>query len=142
MKLLALLSFLLVTGYATASPGSIIQSDTLPSPGAEKKGSSSTRMAPAPMIMPGVRLDTAFNALPVQNPTVGKAAPAWLRAKFSGSPMYVVDGKSATAAQLKTMRQADVASVKVLDGSRAAALYGKNARSGMVIITTRKAANR
>ncbi len=56
--------------------------------------------------------------------------------------MYVIDGKSATAAQLKAIRQLDVASVNVLDGDRATALYGKNARDGLVIITTRKAVNR
>ena len=96
-----------------------------------------SRRAPVPMIMPGTRLDTNFNALPAQNPAVGKAAPAWLRAKASGSPMYVVNGKVATVAQLKALRQTDVASVRVLDGGRAATLYGKNARSGMVIVTTK-----
>lgn len=89
------------------------------------------------MIMPGTRLDTNFNALPAQSLSVGKAAPAWLRAKTSRSPMYIVNGKVATVAQLKALRQTDVASVNVLDGSRAATLYGKNARHGMVIVTTK-----
>lgn len=89
------------------------------------------------MIMPGVRLDSNFNALPAQSPAVSQAAPAWLRAKGSGSPVYIVNGKVATVAQLKALRQIDVASVNVLDGSRAATLYGKNARHGMVIVTTK-----
>ena len=142
MNLLALLSFLVVTGFATASPQPIAQPDTLPARNAGRKNAKNAQLAPAPMIMPGVRLDTAYNSLPVQSPIVGKAAPAWLRAKASGSPMYVIDGKSATAKQLKAIRQADVASVSVLDGGRAAALYGRNARNGMVIITTRKAISR
>lgn len=89
------------------------------------------------MIMPGTQLDTNFNALPLQRPAVAKAAPAWLRAKAGGSPVYIVNGKVATVAQLKALRQTDVASVNVLDGSRAATLYGKNARHGMVIVTTK-----
>jgi len=87
--------------------------------------------------MPGTRLDTNFRTIPAQSPAVGKAAPAWLRAKATGSPMYMVNGKAATAAQLKALRQRDVASVKVLEGSKAATFYGKNARNGIVIITTK-----
>lgn len=89
------------------------------------------------MIMPGVRLDSNFNALPAQSPAVSQAAPAWLRAKAGGSPMYVINGKAATVAQLKALRQTDVASVKVVDGGRTTTLYGKNARHGMVIVTTK-----
>lgn len=89
------------------------------------------------MIMPGTRLDTNFRTIPAQSPAVGKAAPAWLRSKATGSPMYVINGKVATVAQLKALRQTDVASVRVLDGSRAVTLYGKNARNGMVIVTTK-----
>lgn len=89
------------------------------------------------MIMPGTRLDTNFRTIPPQSPAVGKAAPAWLRAKVSGSPMYIVNGKVATIAQLKALCQTDVASVNVLDGSRAVTLYGKDARHGMVIVTTK-----
>ena len=90
------------------------------------------------MILPGVRLDKRFNKLPAQSPAVGKAAPAWLLAKVSGLPMYIINGKGATAAQLRSLTQQEVASVNVLEGSRAVALYGKNARNGMVLITTKK----
>lgn len=142
MKLLFLLSFLLKTGSLVAWTGPASKPDTLPTAPVPKQANPNSRLAPAPMIMPGVRLDTNFNALPAQSPAVGRAAPAWLRDKAIGLPMYVVDGKSATASQLRTMRKTDVASVNVLDGGRAVGLYGKNARNGMVIITTKKAINR
>lgn len=93
--------------------------------------------APAPMIMPGTRLDKRFNTFPAQPAAVGKAAPAWLRAKATGTPLYVIDGKPATVPQLSGLHQTQVASVTVLNGQKAASLYGKNARQGMVIITTK-----
>ena len=130
----SLLLLLLIAGSATA------QSDTLPHQSAQRAKPMS-RLAPPPMIMPGTRLDTNFNALPVQPPTIGKAAPAWLRAKASKNMLYVVNGKSATAAQLKALRQRDVASVHVLDGGRAKQLYGKNAHHGVVLVTTKKGLN-
>ena len=89
------------------------------------------------MILPGTRLDPRFRNIPAQEPAVAKAAPAWLRAKAKGTPMYIVDGYGATAAQLRRLQQKQVASVNVLDGAKAAKLYGPNARNGMVIITTR-----
>jgi TonB-dependent Receptor Plug Domain len=142
MKLLLLLSLLLQTGSIIAWTGPVSKPDTLPATPVPKQVNPNSRLAPAPMIMPGVRLDTNFNALPVQSPAVGRAAPAWLRDTATGSPMYIIDGRSATVSQLRTIRKTDVASINVLDGGRAAELYGKNARNGMVIITTRKAVNR
>lgn len=142
MKLLLLL--ILQTGSVLAWTVPASKPDTLPTSATPvpKQANPNSRLAPAPMIMPGVRLDTNFNALPAQSPAVGRAAPAWLRDKASGSPMYVVDGKLATASQLRTMRKTDVASVNALEGNRAATFYGKNARNGVVIITTKKAINR
>lgn len=136
MLLLPSLWFILIANSAALS-GNSIKPDTLPRRAIQQtKGIS--RQAPAPMIMPGTRLDRRFNELPAQSPAVGKAVPAWLRAKFHGSPMYIVDGKGATASQLKALSQQNVVSVNVLEGSRAVGLYGKNARNGMVIITTKK----
>lgn len=89
------------------------------------------------MILPGTRLDPRFRTIPAQDPAVAKAAPAWLRAKTKGTPMYMIDGHGATAAQLRRLGQKQVASVNVLDGAKAAKLYGPNARNGMVIITTK-----
>lgn len=137
MKLLHLLLLLLTAGLATARQEPGIKSDTLPAKSAQPARPAS-RLAPPPMIMPGTRLDTNFNALPAQSPAVGQAAPAWLRAKAVGLPMYVVDGKVATAAQLRALHQRDVASIHRLDGSRAKQLYGKNARNGLVLVTTKK----
>ncbi|QJW87902.1 hypothetical protein HNV11_00195 [Spirosoma taeanense] len=107
---------------------------TLPPRSAAKTVS---RQAHAPIILPGTRLDTSFSKLPAQSPAVGKAAPVWLRSKVKGSPMYIVDGKAATAKQLCLLKQREIASVNVLDGLKAAQLYGRNARNGMVIITTK-----
>lgn len=139
MRLLHLLSYLSLAAPATAliSGFGSAKLDTIPAK-ALQQAKPASRQAPAPMIMPGTRLDRRFNNMPAQPPAVGKAAPAWLRAKVSGSPMYVVNGKAATVAQMSALRQQDVASVNVLDGGRAATLYGKNARKGMVIITTKK----
>lgn len=129
--------WLLLTAESTALFDTSVKSDTLLHKAThETKGIS--RQAPAPMIMPGVRLDKHFNVLPAQSPAVGQAGAAWPTAKVGGSPMYVVDGKGATAGQLKALSQQDVVSVSLLEGSRAVALYGKNARNGMVVITTKK----
>ena len=136
MKLSGLLLFLLMAESATALPELKAKPDTLPVK-ASQRTKSTSRLAPARITMPGTRLDTNFRTIPAQRSVVGKAAPAWLRAKGNGSPMYIVNGKGATAAQLRALRQTDVASIHKLDGSRAAGLYGKNARNGVVIITTK-----
>ncbi|MDB5241943.1 MAG: hypothetical protein JWP57_2568 [Spirosoma sp.] len=128
----------MIPRLTTAWPIHIAQSDTLPAKSAQSAKATS-RLTPPLMILPGTRLDTSFNALPAQSQTVGKAAPTWLRAKAAGSPMYVVNGKAATAEQLRTLRRADVSSIQVLDGSKAKQLYGKNARNGLVMVTTKKA---
>ncbi|WP_461050531.1 hypothetical protein [Spirosoma arcticum] len=133
MKSFLSLWLVLMAGSAALSG---ITPDTLPCR-ATQQPKTISRQAPAPIIMPGTRLDKRFNELPAQSPAVGKAAPAWLRAKFRGSPMYVVNGKGATAGQLRALSQQNVASVSVLEGSRAVALYGKNVRNGMVLITTK-----
>ena len=137
MKPLHLLLFCLMAGSAEALSSHVANPDTLLRK-ASSQAKPTSRLAPPPMIMPGTRLDKRFNALPAQSPAVGKAAPAWLRANVSGLPMYVVNGKVATVAQMKALRRTDVASVNVLEGSRAATLYGKNALNGMVIVTTKK----
>jgi TonB-dependent SusC/RagA subfamily outer membrane receptor len=141
MKLVALVLLLMITSAVSALDG-MAQSDTLSTRKSKNQTHAGTRQASSPLIMPGIQLDTAFSTLPAQNPAVNKAAPAWLRAKASGLPMYIIDGKPATASQLRAIRQMDIASLNVLDGGRATALYGKNARNGLVIITTKKAVHR
>ena len=137
-KLLYFLLYFLTLGVATTRLVLCALPDTLPTK-SEQSAKPTSRLAPPPMIMPGTRLDTNFNALPAQSQTVGKAAPTWLRAKAAGSPVYVINGKAATAEQLRALRQADVASIQVLSGDKAKQLYGKNARNGLVMVTTKKA---
>ncbi|MFD2572522.1 hypothetical protein ACFSUS_17925 [Spirosoma soli] len=140
MKSTCLLLFTLsLLSSHLAVSGCAMASDTLPNQPRRSLGSQS-RQASTPMIVPGTRLDTNFRTLPAQSPNVRRVAPAWLRAKASNSSsLYVVDGKVATAAQLRKLKQADAASVEVLEGTKAMNLYGKNARNGMVIITTKAA---
>jgi hypothetical protein len=136
MKSLLSLWLIVIAGSAELS-GINVKPDTIPLRATQQPRTIS-RQAPTPMIMPGVRLDKRFNELPAQSPAVGKAAPAWLRAKVSGLPMYIVNGKGATAAQLRSLTKQEVASVNVLEGSRAVALYGKNVQNSMVLITTKR----
>lgn len=138
MKTFRLLIYIsiLLSSYASFCQA-VTPIDTLP-----KRPSKSTRpgsrLAPAPMTLPGTRLDTHYRTLPAQGADVAKAAPAWLKAKAKGTvAFYIVDGKAATATQLKKLKQKEVASVHFLEGDKAASLYGKNARNGMVIVTTK-----
>ncbi len=110
---------------------------TLPRPKMTPQTDPASRQATKPIILPGTRLDPRFRTIPAQDPAVAKAAPAWLRIKAKGTPMYMLNGHGATAAELRRLQQKQVVSVNVLDGTRAAKLYGQNARNGMVIITTK-----
>ncbi|WP_460984356.1 hypothetical protein [Spirosoma fluminis] len=93
--------------------------------------------------MPGTRLDTNYRLLPPQSTAVARAAPAWLNAKLNvTTAYYILDGKAATAAQLKQLKRQEVASVSFLEGKKATALYGKNVKNGMVIITTKAGRSR
>lgn len=135
--LLACLAVWVPSGTAVASlpeRGSVIRPDTV-------RPERHSREARKPMILPGSRLDTHFRTLPTQPASVDKVAPVWLKAKANGSSLYVIDGKPATASQLKNLHQSDVLSVEVLNGAKAANLYGSNARQGLVIITTKAGMN-
>ena len=131
-------TFAILTNARVSSSTAIVESmvTTLPDYLARSE-KSITRQVPSRATMPGNRLDTNFNAFPVQSHSVSQAAPLWLRKKGNGSPTYVIDGKMATAGQLRKLRQSEVASINVLDGAKAASLYGKNTQNGMVIITTK-----
>lgn len=96
-----------------------------------------TRRGPRPAILPGAGLDTSQTKLPAQDPAVRRVVPAWLKSPITGTPMYVINGKVATAAQLQGLRPDDVVSVNKLDGKRAVLRYGTNARNGLVLITTK-----
>jgi|GEM_PF-2494338 hypothetical protein len=105
-----------------------------------KSGASSntlSRQDLKPMILPGTMLDTTFSSLPAQSSAVGKAVPNWLRTSVQGSPLYVIDGQSATASQLKSLKRQEVVSTYQMEGQKAQNLYGRHARNGVFIITTR-----
>ncbi|QJD78299.1 hypothetical protein [Spirosoma rhododendri] len=97
----------------------------------------SYKQAPAPVIFPGTHLNPAFRSLAKQDPAVRRAAPDWLRSRTTGEPTYILDGKVATVAQIKRLKQADVASITTLDSVRAEMLYGPNAKQGLLLITTK-----
>ncbi|GAB3502933.1 hypothetical protein GCM10027341_31380 [Spirosoma knui] len=74
---------------------------------------------------------------------MAKAAPAWLHPKSNvTTAYYILDGQAATAAQLRQLKQQEVASVNFLEGKKATVLYGKNVKNGMVIITTKAGRSR
>ena len=56
--------------------------------------------------------------------------------------LIVVDGVISTNEVLATLNPDDVASISVLKGANAAALYGSQASNGALIITTKKGSNR
>jgi hypothetical protein len=136
---LALFCFVTVAKAATISGlhhRSAVTDTVIPSKSRVHKNIVPTRGI-KPIILPGTMLDTTFSSLPAQSPAVGKAVPGWLRTNVQGSPLYVIDGKSATASQLRTLREKDVVSTYQLEGRQAQNMYGKNARNGVFIITTK-----
>lgn len=56
----------------------------------------------------------------------------------SGNPLYVIDGKLYQKDQLKSLKPDDIESVDVLKGQDAVSKYSERAKSGVVIITTKK----
>ena len=55
------------------------------------------------------------------------------------NPLYVIDGKIASAEEIKNLNSSDVISIDVLKDASATALYGSLAANGAIIITTKKA---
>ncbi|QKZ11977.1 hypothetical protein [Spirosoma sp. KUDC1026] len=146
MRLFAFLSLLLLLfGYAAVAEESIqpefprqitVMDTVVPNKSRAHSNNVSTRDI-KPVILPGTMLDTTFSSLPAQSSAVGKAVPGWLRSSVQGSPLYVIDGKPATASQLRNLKEKEVASTYQLEGPKAQNLYGKNARNGVFIITTK-----
>jgi hypothetical protein len=114
-----------------------IATDSIPSGKSKQTVQSPYKQAPKPIIMPGTHLNPAFRSLAKQDPAVRRAAPDWLRAQTSGDPTYVLNGKVATISQIKRLTRADVSSITVLDADKATALYGPNAKQGLLLITTK-----
>jgi TonB-linked SusC/RagA family outer membrane protein len=58
---------------------------------------------------------------------------------FASDPLYVIDGMP--TGNLSSIDNNDIASVQVLKGASAAAIYGSRATNGVILITTKKGAN-
>ncbi len=56
---------------------------------------------------------------------------------MKGQPTYILDGNVATVNQIRQLKQVDVASITTMDSEKAVALYGPNAKQGLLIITTK-----
>lgn len=132
MKMVVLINLLCssLLPPVTAGTGPVRPDTTLP---------KTARWRPVQAILPGFSLDTSLTSLTKPDPAVYQVVPAWLQAKAAGRPVYVIDGKTATASQLKGLQANMVESVQVIEGNRAAALYGSVAREGVVAITTKAA---
>ncbi len=60
----------------------------------------------------------------------------------NNEPLLVVDGVPVDISYLAQINSADIASVNVLKGATAAALYGSQAANGVMVVTTRTASHR
>ncbi|MCB0373490.1 MAG: M56 family peptidase, partial [Muricauda sp.] len=55
-----------------------------------------------------------------------------------GEPLYFIDGKKATAKEVRSLTPASIESMNVYKGDKATKKYGKKAKNGVVEITTKK----
>ncbi len=135
MKRLLFLA-ILVTSFTACLADHVVTSDSIP---ARKPvpGRQSPYQPPPPIILPGTHLDTNFRTIARQDPAVRRVAPGWLRGRMKGQPTYILDGNVATVNQIRRLKQADVASITIMDSEKAVALYGPNAKQGLLIITTK-----
>lgn len=60
----------------------------------------------------------------------------------SNDPMLLLDGVPVSLSYLSSLSPNDIENVNVLKGSSSAAIYGADARNGVIIITTRKTSNK
>jgi len=57
---------------------------------------------------------------------------------MTAEPLYVIDGKKAKQDDLKAINPADIESINVIKGKPADALYGKEGKDGVIVITLKK----
>lgn len=135
MKRLLFLT-LVVTPFTACLADHTVTSDSIPArkPGL---GGQSPYQPPPAIIMPGMHLDTNFRTIARQDPAVRRVVPGWLRDRMKGQPTYILDGNVATVNQIRRLKQTDVASITILDSEKAVALYGPNAKQGLLLITTK-----
>jgi len=74
------------------------------------------------------KTDTSNNKRPVTLMLTGMTA----------EPLYVIDGKKAKQDDLKAINPADIESINVIKGKPADALYGKEGKDGVIVITLKK----
>ena len=83
----------------------------------------------------GLQINTTSNGV---NPS-SKIILRGLRSiSASNDPLIVIDGAIATKGAFDDLNPVDIASIDVLKGATAAALYGSNASNGALIIETKK----
>lgn len=56
----------------------------------------------------------------------------------NNNPMLLLDGVPSTLSYLSTLNPNDIENVNILKGSSAAAIYGPDARNGVIVVTTKK----
>jgi TonB-dependent SusC/RagA subfamily outer membrane receptor len=61
---------------------------------------------------------------------------------ITAKPIYVIDGSIAGNDALNKMNPGDIASIDVLKGNAATALYGERGRDGVIVINTKAAAKK
>lgn len=66
--------------------------------------------------------------------------PAKISTSIQGNPLYVLDGAIINKAILDNLNPATIATIDVLKGSSATALYGDKASEGVIVIKTKAAA--
>ncbi|MFY7912152.1 MAG: TonB family protein [Emticicia sp.] len=59
---------------------------------------------------------------------------------IDGDPLFVVDGKVISQAEMSGIKPNDIATMDVLKNASATAIYGEKGKNGVVVITTKKAA--
>ncbi|TAM94323.1 MAG: SusC/RagA family TonB-linked outer membrane protein [Chitinophagaceae bacterium] len=93
-----------------------------------------------PNIMTALQGEVAGMSITLDGMEIGGAARVVLRGDKSISgdsqPLYVIDGVP-TMGDISNLSMNDIASINVLKGPSAAALYGSSAQNGVVVITTK-----
>jgi TonB-dependent SusC/RagA subfamily outer membrane receptor len=129
MRLLLLCLALCGKLVLQAQCGPQVSADQLPAP---KKNLSELLNGKMPSCFTSVKRDTAQPRIIIR---CG-------RSTVNDKVVYVVDGVVKEASDLKTLNANDIALITILKGSEAAALYGSEATAGVVVIQTKRTAER
>lgn len=55
-----------------------------------------------------------------------------------GQPLYILDSKEVSLAEIKALQEEDIIDIEVLKGEAATSIYGVSAKNGVVLVTTQK----